>query len=653
MNASPVVESASTLPSDAEIEAEAERERERGRREAERILAMERMKAESRMSVEERVSAMLQSEQARSAPIPVPSRPQSTHPPSTPSPSASQKESSGWWTATKNKLTPTKDPLTPAQQIIQETKSREKEKEKERKAQKKEKRNKSKDSEKEWPASPERKYSDPTYMKLNVPQTPVTVQQAQQRSSSPSSPSPLRHSNPPSLAASPLRGPDNKESTPLYAQFSSDGVLEVPSTLLTIARRFEKLEKWTVSHVRALEERMDDVERWLVEKEKEKETHNQQSHTGPELNQDIFDIREEMTELQGRMSEIGREMAKLATSPPHLNNVPSRVHPVHRAPSSTSQVAVRSMTASPTHSYPIASGQEPTSPPSIAPLIPTSSGSRTRLPYPTGDYATPPDTVILAQGHFSSPPHSPPSSVLSSSLTKQLSGLPVGLETPSSNIPGLPGQSSPLNGLSPQSKAATSPSLPPPKKNEFRHSSISPTPRKRYTVALGGPIIDPDRHRNTPSPTEQLHSSTPLYSSATDEESDDFQEETVGKSSGRRVGLNSLDKGSAKSVPSDLDKEPARVGRPRPQSTYGTPTAPLIPRVRSRSTAGTSLGMDGDLNGSNTSLNKFVDPLVVRKQEREKELQQKVALTKPVAVRSGGGKKAVKDLAAFFDGGER
>ena len=656
MNSSPAVESTSSLPSDAEIEAEAERERERGRREAERILAMERMNAENRMSVEQRVLAMLQSEQGRSAPIPVPSRPQSTQAPSTPSPSTSQKDSSGWWASAKNKLTPTKDPLTPAQQIIQETKSREKEKEKERKAQKKEKRNKSKDSEKEWPASPERKHSDPTYMKLNVPQTPATHHQTQQRPLSPSSPSPLRHSNPPSLAASPLRGPDSKAPPPLYAQFSSDGVLDVPSTLLAIARRFEKLEKWTVSHVRALEERMDDVERWLVEKEKEKETpspnQSQQSRAGPDFSQDISDIREEMTELQGRMSEIGRDMAKLAISS-HMNDTPARGHTVHRAASSSSEIAVLSMAASPTHSYPTTSSQEPTSPPTIAPLIPTSTGSRTRLPYPTGDYATPPDTVILAQGHFSSPPHSPPPSVLSGSVTKQLSGLPVGLETPISNIPGLPGHTSPLNGLSPQSKVTSSPSLPPPKKSDARHSSVSPTPRKRYTVALGGPIMDPDRRRNTPSPIEQLPSAAPLYSSATDEESDDFQEETVGKSFGRRVNPNNLDKGSAKSAPRDLGKEPARMGRPRPQSTYGAPTAPLIPRVRSRSAAGSSLEMDGDLNGSNTSLNKFVDPLIVRKQEKEKETQQKAALTKPMAVRPGGGKKAVRDLAAFFDGGEK
>lgn len=50
-------------------------------------------------------------------------------------------------------------------------------------------------------------------------------------------------------------------SPPLYAQFTPSGALDVPLTLLTVARRFEKLEKWTVGHVRALEERMKDVER--------------------------------------------------------------------------------------------------------------------------------------------------------------------------------------------------------------------------------------------------------------------------------------------------------------------------------------------------------------------------------------------------------
>ena len=59
----------------------------------------------------------------------------------------------------KNKLTPTKDPLEPAQQTAQGAGSRKKEK-KERKARIKHKPNGSKDGGKEWPASPERKYSE-------------------------------------------------------------------------------------------------------------------------------------------------------------------------------------------------------------------------------------------------------------------------------------------------------------------------------------------------------------------------------------------------------------------------------------------------------------------------------------------------------------
>ena len=165
--------------------------------------------------------------------------------------------------------------------------------------------------------------------------------------------------------------------------------------------------------------------------------------------------------------------------------------------------------------------------------------------------------------------------------------------------------------------------------------------------------MDPNRRKNSLSPIEQPNSGALLYSSATDEESDDFQEETVGKSSGRRVNAGSLDDSSStRPLSRDAGKELVRVGRPRPQSTYGQPTVPLMPRVRSRSTAGTNLEMNGDLNGSNTSLNKFVDPLM-RKQEREKETQQKAALTKPMVVGAGGRKKAARVLAAFFGGGKK
>ena len=38
-----------------------------------------------------------------------------------------------------------------------------------------------------------------------------------------------------------------------------------------IAKCFKKLKKWTVDHIRALEDRMNNVERRLVNKEAEKE----------------------------------------------------------------------------------------------------------------------------------------------------------------------------------------------------------------------------------------------------------------------------------------------------------------------------------------------------------------------------------------------
>lgn len=259
------------LPTDEELEAEAEREREMSRREAERIMARE---AEERRTVEERVMAMLQANPDAQASLPPPPARSQTMPGTPPSPSASQKEAS-WWSLAKQKLTPTKEPLTPAQQIIQDTKARDKEMEKEKKKTgKSEKRQRSK----EWPASPDGKFEDPAFIKLGLAASP-----ARPVSATPPSPSPhtagVGSSIPPSLAASPLRGTDSmmegaspgRAQQPLYAQFNGQGALDVPGTLLTITRRFEKLEKWTVSHVRALEERMDDVERWLVEKEREKD----------------------------------------------------------------------------------------------------------------------------------------------------------------------------------------------------------------------------------------------------------------------------------------------------------------------------------------------------------------------------------------------
>ncbi|KAH9848525.1 hypothetical protein C2E23DRAFT_763498, partial [Lenzites betulinus] len=488
------------LPTDEELEAEAEREREQSRREAERILARE---AEDRRTVEERVLAMLQANPAAQGPLPPPPTRAQTMPGTPPSPSASQKEAN-WWTLAKQRLTPTKDPLTPAQQIIQDTKARDKEMEKEKK--KKTGKTEKKQRSKEWPSSPDGKLDDPAFIKLGL-----AAPTARPISAAPSSPSthagPM--STPPSLAASPLRGASSemegaspsRTTQPMYAHFNAQGALDVPGTLLTITKRFEKLEKWTVSHVRALEERMDDVERWLVEKEREKEDpHAPNGGANGISDRALSDIREEMAELQGRIGELGREMAKIVTAPNNLSSGPSRSPAaIGRAPSTSSSVAVQSISralTSPPRATPPRAGT--TSPPVTTP-VPSNRLSRTRLPYPTGDYASPPDSSTLGQGPFS-PTNSPPASLTSATRARQMSiaGLPgpEGDAFSASGSPsGFPSAKSPNDTTSPGA-------LPAPNPPAWRPSSASPTPRKRYTAALGEPIMKASRERERSPPDD-------------------------------------------------------------------------------------------------------------------------------------------------------
>ena len=108
---------------------------------------MERMKAEDCTPVEQRVFGYVTKQPSANRSHPSPLSPTATQDPFP----------LDWWTAVKNKFTPTKDPLKPAQQSVQGTESRKKEN-KERKTRMKHKPNGSKDSGKEWPASPERKY---------------------------------------------------------------------------------------------------------------------------------------------------------------------------------------------------------------------------------------------------------------------------------------------------------------------------------------------------------------------------------------------------------------------------------------------------------------------------------------------------------------
>jgi len=121
----------------------------------------------------------------------------------------------------------------------------------------------------------------------------------------------------------------------------------------------------------------------------------------------------------------------------------------------------------------------------------------------------------------------------------------------------------------------------------------------------------------SPPPSEPAQLTAAFYSSAGEDDSDEFQDETVGKSASRRSEFNSLTRNTnhnthAPAANANEEKEHRR--RPRPQSTYGgasniTSVAPLQPRLRSRSTVGLGIS-DGT--------GKFIDPLVLRRQEKER-----------------------------------
>ncbi|KAG6823817.1 hypothetical protein H0H93_003052, partial [Arthromyces matolae] len=73
--------------------------------------------------------------------------------------------------------------------------------------------------------------------------------------------------------------------------------------------------------------------------------------------------------------------------------------------------------------------------------------------------------------------------------------------------------------------------LPPPKRPTPRTSSVSPTPRKRYTVALGEPIVPPPDLQRRPSPRPDMNMTSSPVEDASEEDDDEFQDETIGKSS--------------------------------------------------------------------------------------------------------------------------
>lgn len=690
------------LPSDAELEAEAERDRDRSRREAEAILSRE---ARERKRVEDRVMEMLESTKT------LPPPPRSQMLPNPPSPANSSKDVN-WWQAAKNKLTPNKESLTPAQQVIQDTKSKEKEQKKLSKVREKEL---LKAKENEWPAKPESKYTDPAFANLHIPAPPLTRKPVPPSPSSPTPSRPSLSNMPPNLTPSPMRTVDtlssspSREVPPLYAQFNAQGTLDIPATVLTIAKRFEKLEKWTVGHVRALEDRMNDVERWLVDKEKEKqETSSVKGLPSQEgVHQELHNVRDEIAELQGRVGELGREMAKLATSSSNLSSGPKSqiASVIHASGPSISSVLVQQHTGSSVLGTPHTRLSSSTARDSTSPPILSSrrAPSGTKLPYPQGDYAYLVDAF--------SPPSSPPNSLGTSTRTKPqpVSGQPSTGGLNSSSI--LKSQSSfgMLRTSSPTSAPAPTPSSPPQSVYSLPHprrvasprqASVSPTPRKRYTVALGDRIVsrspsnDDDLSSNKANPDPPKRSGTPksfarptssieatFFSNTNDEDVDEndgseHEEETIGRSAGSRLTSSatfSSVKGDYKSDQSGYS--PLSNRRLRTQSAYGSSTLssstgpshasgsaslpivePLKFKLRSKSTerldefssssslhgSGTGDGMVSALGGSS----KFVDPLVLRRQSREN--MKAIAMPRPLS-----GKIAVEKLVAFFDGDKK
>ncbi|KAH0831351.1 hypothetical protein J3R83DRAFT_14013 [Lanmaoa asiatica] len=644
------------LPSDAELEAEALRERDRSRREAERILTRE---AEERRTMEERVLAMMNSGSPQALPPP---RGRSQTLPNPPSPASSAKDGvTGWWQAAKSRLTPTKDkePLTPAQQVIEDARSRSKEK------------RDYNGKDKDWPAFTSSKYADPAYLNLKIPPVGSTPR----ASSSPTSPTPNK--TPVRLSPAPASQPINlspislqrgtspggspaREQPPMYASFTPSGTLDVPGTLLVIAKRFEKLERWTVSHVRALEERMGDVERWLVDKEnertkeKEQEKVNEQVQVTHPSETGLGTIRDDITELQGRISELGREVARFATSPavlstntavhesPELRSAPptdSMIVSTHESsfssvsstspPASGISTPAMSILSTPRRA-PSLTARESTSPPlARVGSSKTSSRAGTRLPYPTGDYTSPGDLI--------SPTHTPASSP------------PAASRPTSMVISGLPAMSSPLEFPAPTSPptrmmSPTPSGLPPPSILSARRGSVSPTPlsggRKRYTVALGGPIIAPpeveaeyERER-----TKALMG-TAYFSAATesseDDDDDEHGTETVGKKGAARAAA------AAKLAGMEDRHSGQAAARARAQSTYGTPSlqsnqaALSKHRLRSQSTDfRTDNNADGDQHHQPGG--RFVDPLVLRRQSKSEKTKD----NKPLV---GPGKKSLLD----------
>jgi len=316
-------------------------------------------------------------------------------------------------------------------------------------------------------------------------------------------------------------------------------------------------------------------------------------------------------EMQGRIGELGREMAKFATSPGMLSTMPSRVQAqaVSTAPQTNSSIAGLTAPSPP--------------PPASAPA------------------GLPP-----ARTGFT---------------------LPAPLEQPT----------------------------------RARSSSISPTPRKRYTVALGEPIMKP-RVSASPPPISVGEDDNDDNDGTNDAEEEDSVDRTIGRSVGRHasaqykkgqrsngVGLGfgfglRMGNGNGEDTDTSVDSAPrsARPPRPRvhPRTTSRSPSSaqsmasstanargsrmntqrllghgralsinraaaggasPRTPKPRSSTTTTTPT-----TPASASATMGFRDPLVMRREENEARAK---AVPPPPKVVTGRPRAPVGELVAYFD----
>ena len=470
---------------------------------------------------------------------------------------------------------------------------------------------------------------------------------------------------------------------------------------------------------------MGDVERWLVEKENERGGDNGEDtlnvNGSSPLEGTVTEMRDELMEVQGRIGELGREMAKFATSPGILSTMPSRVsaQAVSTAPQTNSSFAIHAQTSSAitvhSHSLPPNTPQasisrisshtdlrrrESVSPPFIPPSAIRAEQPRSRLPYPTGDYTSPPGSVVVSQGALS-PPQSPPTT------SNSASGSPAGAVRPRPvSVAGLPAPSTPPPasapaGLPPPRTGGTL-AAPPQQPTRARSSSISPTPRKRYTVALGEPIMKP-RVSASPPPIS-VADDDDYDDGANDAGEEDSVERTIGRSAGRQtpaqhkkgqrsngvglgfgfgLGLGMGNGTGGEDTDTSLDSAPRSPRPPRPRvhprmasrspssaqsmaanananATGGSRmnTQRLLghgrslsidraaanaaaPRTKSRSSTTTTM-----TKPSTPSSAGFRDPLVVR---REETVARARAVPPPPRVVTGKPRAPVGELVAYFD----